>query len=298
MAKLKVEFMIDTEADFYYAIPSPHFTRKDLLKWKLNKLIGRAFRYPWPSRRGILNIIASLKKYTFPATFCIVGHLFLKRCNGFRHFSELRPRNQWYSSKIGRDWYYWDRGGNYKTHPGLFFGDIIEKEKENSLFRFGLHAFSHEALTLESSEIIDSIISSGMQAAKSIGIKPNSFAAPFELTQDISDPNKIFSVLRKYKIKKVFFAGADKGLTKLRKMQIASPTVEDKLEKVRISNYFEGTSSRKYLKNILSEIRKNKGQGKTYCLVTHDFTHKNTKNLDFIMSNLKNMERAGEIEIV
>jgi len=285
--RLKVNLMIDTEADFYYLIPSPHFSSLGMIKWRLNKIAAKFYRYPQPSRIGIINIIKTLKNFNQKATYSIVGHLFLKSCRGFRHFMEEKPKSEWYKPKIGRDWYYWDHGGNYKTHPGRYLGDILEKERNNKLFEFGIHAFSHEAMTLESPETIDSIISSAIKSANSIGISPKSCAFPFEMTSDVNDPERVFNSVRKHGLKKVFYSGQDDGLKIKRYMDIKNPINENGLEKIWISSYFEGTSSKRYMKKIMREILKNREKDATYCLVTHDYTHKNTLNLKAILKFLK-----------
>jgi len=285
--KLKVVILVYTEADFYYLIPSPHFKKLDLAKWYLNGLRGRIYRYPNPSRKGFINLTESFKKHNQKALFCLVGHLFLKECKGFPHFNESKPEHSWYNNKIGKDWYSWDKGGNFKTRPGLYLGDLVEKEKNNPLFEFGLHAFSHEALTLESRKVVDSIISSGVKAAKSVGITIKSFAAPFELTEDISDPDNIYSSLRKNKIKRVFYAGQDDSLIIKRHLSVSKPIKDNGLEKIRISNSFEGTSSKKKIVDVMKDIQKNKDKDALYCLITHDFTHKNNKNAEKILGFLK-----------
>ena len=85
MAKVKFCLVIDTEVDFWKCIPSPHFTSRELFRWKINKGIG-SFRFA-RGRQGIENIVRILKEHKFPATFTIVGHLYLKECNGFPHFN-------------------------------------------------------------------------------------------------------------------------------------------------------------------------------------------------------------------
>jgi len=296
--RLKLIFLVDTEADFYYKIPSPHFSKLDMIKWRLNKIAGKYFRYPWPSRKGILNLIQVLKENKFPATFCVCGHLFLKECNGFPHFGEKAPENRWYHNKIGKNWYYWDKCGNFMKNPGLFLGDIIESNRDNKLFDFGLHAFSHEALTLESKSTVNSIVKAGVLAAESRGVKIKSFACPFELTEDEKDPNKVFDVLKENKIKRIFYAGKDLGLIKKRNMDIKKPEKDKNLEKIWISGYFEGTSNKEYLKRIIKSIKENYNKDAVYCLVTHDFTHKNTKNVRFMLNEIKKMESENLIKII
>ena len=284
--RLKVKLVVDTEADFYYLIPSPHFTTFDRIKWRLNKLRGTLYRYPQPSRQGILHLIAASKATQTPLSLCLVGHLYLKGCTGHPHSTEQAPEHSWYT-RTRKNWYAWDNGGNYQTHPGRYFGDIIEKEKQNKLLTWGLHAFTHEALTLESPKVIHSIIQAGMHAAKQAGITPTEFAAPFELTEDTHDTQKVYNALRTAGITRVYYAGQDTGLTIKRSFTITQPQKEKGLEKIRISRYFEGTSSQRELRAICADILANKDTNATYCLVTHDFTHKNQKNALFLFNFLK-----------
>lgn len=219
--------------------------------------------------------------------FCVSGHLYLKDCQGFRHFDELKPENTWYYNKIGSDWYYWDKKGNFKTNPNLYLGDIIEKEKSNSLFEFGLHAFTHEALTLESEKIIDSIVSSGIKAAKKIGVSIKTFACPFEMSEDETEPGKVFRVLNKYGIRNLFYSGKDRGLVKKRFLAIKKPHKENNLNILWISKYFEGNFTKSKMDQIIKEIYDNRNKDAVYCLGTHDFTHKNSKNLERLIKFMK-----------
>lgn len=285
--RLKVVLFVDTEADFYYNVPSPHFTTKDVIKWKLNKIAGKLFRYPWPSRIGFKTLIDTFKQHNQKAVFCISGHLYLKECDGPYHFGVRRPENSWFHRIIGKDWYYWDQGGDYRTKPGVYLGDLIEKENKNPLFQFGLHGFAHEALTLESREVIDSIVKTAKHAASLVGITPTWFACPFELTEDEADADKVYSSVRKHGIKKIFYSGTDEGLHIKRYFSVSSVVKEHGMEKYWISNYFEGTSSQSHMQKIMADIENHRDTDATYCLGTHDFTHKNAKNVSAIVRFLK-----------
>ncbi|MEK6899465.1 MAG: hypothetical protein AABW79_05200 [Nanoarchaeota archaeon] len=285
--KLKVTMFVDTEADFYYTVPSPHFNSMDAIKWRMNKIAGRMFRYPWPSRKGFEHLVSAFKSYNQEAIFCVSGHLYLKECDGPYHFGIKQPQNPWYHPIIGKNWYHWDVGGNYKTLPGVYLGDLIEKEKNNKLFKFGLHGFAHEALTLESREVIDSIVKTAKHAAGLVGIKTEWFACPFELTEDEDDPDKVYEILRKHEIKNIFYSGKDKGLQIKRHFSVSPILKEHGMNKFWISNYFEGTSSKDRLKAIMNEIKENKYKEAVYCLGTHDFTHKNGDNVNEIIKFLK-----------
>jgi peptidoglycan/xylan/chitin deacetylase (PgdA/CDA1 family) len=286
---MKFKLFVDVEADFYYKIPSPHFSSKDMIKWNINKTIGKLYRYPYPSSRGLANLVELFKEENFPVTFCICGHLYLKSCDGWDPMTHpKKPENPWYHDKIGKDWYYWDQGISTKSHLSLCLGEYIEKEMAQvPFFKFGLHAFSHEALTLEKTDVIESIISSGIKAAKGIGIKIDSFGAPFELISDVKSPDSIFKILKKYGIRNVQYAGQDDGLNRLRNFSINKVTKRNGLNLYHISNYIEGTSGESKVKEILSEIEREKDSDKIYVLVTHDFTWKNLSTLKTIIKKLK-----------
>ena len=76
MHKLKIKLVVDAEADLYYSVPSPHFSWFDMIKWRLNRIAGFWFRYPWPPFLGLIYLIECFKKHNQKATLCITGHLY------------------------------------------------------------------------------------------------------------------------------------------------------------------------------------------------------------------------------
>lgn len=296
MAKVKFCLVIDTEADFWRYIPSPHFGRKELIKWKINKILPGKFSR---GREGISKVVKLLKSQKFPATFTIVGHLYLKECRGFPHFSE-RPEGEWLRRMLRKRWGYWDQKSDFMANPGLYLGDFIEREMQEKFFDLGLHAFSHEALTLESKESIDKIVGASVKAAKSCGIKPVSFGAPFNMIEDVAEPEKVYSALRRNGIKIVRFGGIEGGLKQMHEVSIKKPFVKYGLKSIHVSHYFEGNSPKKLIRKILMEISQTASSGKdvVYCLNTHDFTHRNISNLKAITDYALRLQREGKIEIV
>lgn len=293
MAKAKFCLFIDTEADFWRYIPSPHFNKKEILKWHLNKISMRFSR----GRKGLLNVVRVLKNNKFPATFTIVGHLYLKGCKGYPHFNEILPE-AWLKRVIGKRWDYWDPRSNFRLHPGLYLGDFIEGEMKEPYFDLGLHAFTHESLTLESKDVVDSCIESAIKAAKLVGVKPVSFGAPFNMIEDIKDPKKVYSALKKNGIKIVRFVGKEYGLKQMHKDSVRNLFKKGGLKAVQVSHYFEGNSSLSLIRKILGEIKGSIGKEIIYCLGTHDFTHKNTNNLQMIIKLVLRLEEEGKIKIV
>ena len=296
MAKARFCLVVDTEADFWRYIPSPHFSRKDLIRWKVNKLLG-GLRFA-KGRKGLVNIVKLLKKHEFPATFTIVGHLYLKEYETPAYYEEILYEAKWLRRLIGKAWLYWDPKSNFRFYPGLYMGDFIEKEMKEPYFDLGLHAFSHESLTLESEEVVNAIIMSAVKAARTSGVKAVSFGAPFNMVEDVNDPRKVYVALKKNGIKIVRYAGKEDGLKQMHETGIKNVFNKYGMKVLQVSHYFEGTSSLLLVKKILTEIKDSIGKDVVYCLCTHDFTHKNVKNLQIILKTVKRLEKEGKIELV
>jgi peptidoglycan/xylan/chitin deacetylase (PgdA/CDA1 family) len=169
---------------------------------------------------------------------------------------------------------------------------------KQSYFNFGLHGFAHEAMTLENKEVIKSIIEQGVKAAEKLGIKIKSFAAPFDMVEEEEDPEKIFEVLKKNGIKNVTYSGTEHQFEIKRKFSVEQIKKRSGLNLIWLSNYFEGSFSNKKMNEVFRDILKNKNKDAVYCLATHDFTHKNIKNIERLVKFIKNLEAKGEIEIL
>jgi peptidoglycan/xylan/chitin deacetylase (PgdA/CDA1 family) len=295
---MKILFNIDTEADFWKYIPGPWGWKslKYRMKWNLNKIRGK-FIYA-KDRQGLINIVNFCKEKNIPATFNIVGHLYLKSCNGFPHFKEKKPKSIWFKE----DWYYWDKPSNYKEKPGLYLGDYIEKKMKTPLFDLGIHNFSHEALTLETQEIADSVINAAVLSAKSIGIKPISYCAPFNMNEDIKNPDILFNSLKKNKIRVIRYLGKeDYPKKQYYQHKFAKPEKKKGIICIWDTSYFDGTSSKEHIINILKDIKikleeekKGMHKGKIYTINCHDFTFKTNENLEKIFLTLLSWREKGE----
>lgn len=295
---MKILFNIDTEADFWKYIPSPwrNLSISYRIKWNLNKIRGR-FIYA-KNRQGLINIVNFCKQYQIPATFNIVGHLYLKSCSGWPHLGEKKPKAIWFN----KDWYYWDKNSNYQNCPGLYIGDYIGTEMKHKLFDLGIHNFSHEALTLETQETADSVIKAAVKAANLIGVKPTSYCAPFNMNEDIKNPDLLFSALKKNKIKAIRYLGKeDYPKKQFYQHKFAKPEKKQGIVCIWDTAYFDGTSSNNHinyiLKNIkqkLEEEKQGMHKGKIYTLNCHDFTFKTIKNLKKIFLTLLAWKKQGE----
>jgi peptidoglycan/xylan/chitin deacetylase (PgdA/CDA1 family) len=115
-----------------------------------------------------------------PATWCIVGHLFLERCepvDGIKHPEIIRPDHQWCRT----DWFAHDPCGNERNHP-LFFGrDLVDKIRACSAPQeIGCHSFSHVIFGDAgcSRASAESEIAACVWLARAMGVELRSFAFP------------------------------------------------------------------------------------------------------------------------
>ena len=124
--------------------------------------------------RGVIDILLSLfAKYDIPATWAIVGHLFLDRCQkeeGIPH------RNMpWFKE----DWYSCDPCTDIHKAPLYYGKDIVEKILSSPVgHEIGYHSFSHVIFSECSREVAQAEIEEGVKLAKEMGIALESFVFP------------------------------------------------------------------------------------------------------------------------
>jgi len=290
----------DTEAEFWKYIQHPFYSQSLAyrLKWHLNKIRGK-FVYA-QNRKGLINIVKLLKLNNFPATFNITGHLYLKSCKGWPHFKELKPKAKWFFKK---DWYYWDPASDYKHYPGLYLGDFIEKEmKNNSLFDLGIHGFAHECWPLEDKKTVSSGVHAAMMAAKTLGVKPITSSAPFNITEDKRNSRVLYDSLKENGIKIVRYTGKeDFPRASMHEFNVIPPTKKYGLTFVHVSYTFDGTSSNQRIESIIRDIKKKAettDKNAVYCLCCHDFTFKNLKHLEKIIKTVMDLKHKGKVKLI
>jgi len=298
--KMRFLLSIDTEAEFWKYIPHPFYSQSLLyrIKWYLNRVRGK-FIYA-KDKQGLVNIVNFLKANKFPATFNITGHLYLKSCKGWPHFKELKPLAKW---SFKKDWYYWDPASNQDSSPGLYAGSYIEKTmKSNSLFDLGLHSFAHECWPLEDKKIVNSGVKAAILAAKSIGIKPLSFSAPFNITEDKKNSEVLYTSLKENGLKIVRYAGREEFPNKsLHKFKVVSPIRKKGLIFVHTSYTFDGTSKNERIQRIIQDIKEKaetSDKNAVYCLCCHDFTFKKIDYLEQIIKTVLELKKQGKIKLI
>lgn len=124
--------------------------------------------------RGAVDFLLSiLERYHIPATWAIVGHLFLDRCqceNGIPHKDMPRFTNDWFSC---------DPCSDIEKEPLYYGRDIVEKILASPVkHEIGLHSFSHVPFSECSKDVAEAEVKEGVMAAKKMGINVKSFVFP------------------------------------------------------------------------------------------------------------------------
>ena len=180
MTKLNKSIFIislDTELIWGY-VAYPSFEAVSLMKSDSKKV------------RGCIDTLLNLfEKYNIPATWAVVGHLFLDHCkceDGIPHKDMPRFKEDWYST---------DPCTDIQRDPLYYGKDIVEKILSNRIeHEIGYHSFSHVVFSECSREVAEAEIKEGIKLAKGFGIALKSFVFP---------ENKIghVDVLKKYGFK-------------------------------------------------------------------------------------------------
>lgn len=124
--------------------------------------------------RGAIDFLLNIfETYNIPATWAIVGHLFLDHCEkegGIPH--KNMPR-------FKPDWYDCDPCTDIHRDP-LYYGSDIVKNILSSPIRheIGYHSFSHVIFSRCSKEVAEAEINMGVKLAKQLDINFKSFVFP------------------------------------------------------------------------------------------------------------------------
>lgn len=102
-------------------------------------------KFLWRARseREIIKRLLSLfEKYSIPATWAVVGHLFLASCSPekkVKHPEITRPTYRW----LEKDWFSPDPAASVTNNPEWYGPDIVRLIKRFPLQEIGSHSFSH-----------------------------------------------------------------------------------------------------------------------------------------------------------
>jgi len=130
--------------------------------------------------RVIDRLLSLLSEFEIPATWCVVGHLFLDRCSavdGCKHPEIIRPNHSW----CKHDWFEDDPCGTEASSP-LFYGrSLVHKILSCPVPQeIGCHTFSHVILGDSgcSYEAAESEIVACIHLAREMGVEMRSFVFP------------------------------------------------------------------------------------------------------------------------
>ena len=140
------------------------------------------FAQMFPDVRGTIDAtLALLAKYDVPATWAIVGHLYLRGCSrdaaGLAHPELVHPGQSWF----GRDWYSSDPCTDRARDPLWYGDDVVDAiQAAGPLQEIGCHSFSHAAFDDPSltEEAVRSDLGACLDLARERGITPRSFVFP------------------------------------------------------------------------------------------------------------------------
>jgi len=124
--------------------------------------------------RGSIDVLLQLfDKYNIPATWAMVGHLFLDHCEneeGVPHSNMPRFKENWYSC---------DPCTDIHQNPLYYGTDIVEKILSSSIeHEIGYHTFSHVPLSECTDEVAKAEVERGVELANELGLTLNSFVFP------------------------------------------------------------------------------------------------------------------------
>jgi peptidoglycan/xylan/chitin deacetylase (PgdA/CDA1 family) len=125
-------------------------------------------------------LLALLAEFEIPATWCIVGHLFLDSCapvDGAKHPKIVRPSHSWSEE----DWFAHDPCGTEATDPIFYGASLIDKIRACPFPQeIGCHSFSHVIFGDQgcSRETATSELAECVRLAQERGVHLRSFAFP------------------------------------------------------------------------------------------------------------------------
>lgn len=172
----------------------------------------------------------------------------------------------------------------------MLVGSLFKPEKKHDFVEYGYHTLNHTPLTLVSNEIIE-------KETRNI-FNAKSFSPPLWMVEDIKEPGRVFKLIEKQGYRNVIYRGLDNGLEHEHHFEISPAKKRGKLRLIHVSNWVEGNSKASHVNKVLREVYENSNKNAVYCITSHDFTHKNNKNLIMLIKSLRKLEKEGKIKII
>jgi len=137
-----------------------------------HEILGRLRQDPQKGRTGINLFLELLEKYCMPATWAIVGQLFLSP----EERRELVHREM---PQFTEGWLDWNHHSSLGDDPLYCGEDVVMKIKACAVEQeIGLHSFSHVLFSRCSRRVAESEIELGIKAAQKFGVNFRSFVFP------------------------------------------------------------------------------------------------------------------------
>jgi hypothetical protein len=171
----------------------------------------------------------------------------------------------------------------------LITGNSFTPLNSPEYIEWGYHSLNHLPLTLIPDEKLEK------ETQNKFGV--DSFNAPMWMIEDVSNPGRIFSLLKNQGFTHCIYRGKNDGKKHFHYNAVEKPAEKNGILCVHVSNFFEGNWSRKRIEIVKQDILKNLNNEGVYLLTTHDFTHRNEKNLLSIIKFVKELEKQGKLKL-
>jgi len=172
----------------------------------------------------------------------------------------------------------------------MLVGRLFKPIDDLEFVEWGYHTKNHLPLTLLS----DSVGEGEVENIYSV----ESITCPMWMVEDRKDPSRIFKILKKNGYENTVYHGPSSGVNCFHELSVRPPEIKSGIKCIHVSNWFEGHWPKWRIENIKRDIIKNLNKDAVYLLSSHDFTHKNLRNLKSIMGFVRNLEREGLVKIV
>jgi len=135
------------------------------------------------SRVGLKRLLEISNVYGIPFTLFCTGHTLLKECKGHKAVIKILRRNRRYGFHVGKYlWHVIDPASNYVEYPEFYYGDLIDEAIRSGIgHEIASHSFSHIPYPLVNDETADKDLNMSIETLQLYGLKPYSFAFPFNL---------------------------------------------------------------------------------------------------------------------
>ena len=137
-----------------------------------HKVLAKLYEAPERGRAAIDLLLKLLARFNIPATWAVVGHLFLNPSEGQELVSQEMPA-------FREGWLDWNFYNSISANPLYHGKDIVEKILASPVkHEIGLHGFFHISFARCSREVARAEVELGVKAANRFGISPKSFVFP------------------------------------------------------------------------------------------------------------------------